>query len=405
MSFYVVQTRKSKRSKPSVTVVPSNWVKNNVVHWPPNNLITLAKDKDSTPDENNWKQQKCKIVAKAATFVQAEETMHTLESITDSEDAIELSRGTRSHPAKKKPKFVSNTYELALPISRSATQNPVIQEKGEKALHELNSDTTDASTSKLPLKPPKSVKNTLLGHILTDAKGNRVVSHSGTSITDKIITGQENTTSNLITQQPFETISDRFQNIAYHTSTPHCSLTLDHSPKLVGTDRKDTTKLDSAEISTNLAPAFAENIYLESKEMQNRSISAVPKQVKHLPITAITPPTRNEATEAFPQPQSMSLRYSESTIFRTISPQKLPVHSNQSIQENNPMFTIQTTVDGLGRQYLQLADGTLVQISIENSNTVENEMVNKTAAQIEPVDPIGHPIQRIIYANDGFQSL
>lgn len=122
MSFYVVQTRKSKKSKPSVTVVPSKWVENNVVHWPPNNFITLAKDENSTPDVKNWKQQKCKIVAKASTFDQAEETMHRLESITDSEDAVQMPMGTRLHPAKKKPKFQSKTYHLAPPVPQYETK-------------------------------------------------------------------------------------------------------------------------------------------------------------------------------------------------------------------------------------------------------------------------------------------
>lgn len=125
MSFFVVQTRKTNKSKPSLTVVPSKWVKNKVVYWPPNNLITLSKNNESLPDESTWKQQKCKVVARATTYEQAENTMQKLETVTDSEDAMEMTRGTRLHPPKKKQKFVSNSYQLAPPLPKQPTTSQV----------------------------------------------------------------------------------------------------------------------------------------------------------------------------------------------------------------------------------------------------------------------------------------
>lgn len=112
MAFCIVQTRKSKRSKPSLTVVPESWLENESVYWPPNNFVLLAKDETSTPDKQTWKKQNCKKVGQAQTHQQAEEVIGMLDKITDSEDALQMNRGTRSKPAKKQPKFQSKSYRL-----------------------------------------------------------------------------------------------------------------------------------------------------------------------------------------------------------------------------------------------------------------------------------------------------
>lgn len=113
MSFLVVQTRKNKRSRPTMTVVPSGWVKNKSIYWPKSNLVTLSTDGQSEPDMASWSQQKCKVVGSGASYAAAETIMKRLEVVTDSEDALEISRGTRGTPGVKKAKFHSKIYQLA----------------------------------------------------------------------------------------------------------------------------------------------------------------------------------------------------------------------------------------------------------------------------------------------------
>lgn len=119
MPFCVVQTRKSKKSKPTLTIVPSKWVSGDMVYWPLSNFITLSADGNSVPD-STWRTQKCKVVGRAGSFKSAEETVRKLEIVTDSEDAAQTGLGTRANPGKKHVKFQSKVYQLAAPKSDSS---------------------------------------------------------------------------------------------------------------------------------------------------------------------------------------------------------------------------------------------------------------------------------------------
>lgn len=112
MSFIVVQTRKTVKSKPELTVVPVNCVIGDTLHYPPSDLNKLFTDPNLKPDLNTWKTNKCKVVGTANTFVEAETLIDQLLNVTDSEDAIELTRATRGTPAQKIKKFTSKTYTL-----------------------------------------------------------------------------------------------------------------------------------------------------------------------------------------------------------------------------------------------------------------------------------------------------
>ncbi|XP_055548959.1 uncharacterized protein LOC129732266 [Wyeomyia smithii] len=122
MKFCVVQTRKSKMSKPVLSVVPSKWVASNNVYWPPSNLLALSVKSDSEPEKSKWLKQNCKLVGRANTYKSAEEIVRKLENVTDSEDAAQTNRGTRAHPAKKKAKFESKTYQLATQSDDSSVE-------------------------------------------------------------------------------------------------------------------------------------------------------------------------------------------------------------------------------------------------------------------------------------------
>ncbi|XP_065079183.1 uncharacterized protein LOC135702108 [Ochlerotatus camptorhynchus] len=113
MPFSIVQTRKNKRARPTMTIVPNTWVKHNSVYWPMSNLLTLSADENSEPDMASWSLQKCKVVGRGSTYADAENVMRILEAVTDSEDTVEISRGTRATPGTKKPKFNSKVYQLA----------------------------------------------------------------------------------------------------------------------------------------------------------------------------------------------------------------------------------------------------------------------------------------------------
>lgn len=115
MAFSVVQTRKNKKSKPCLTIVPSKWVENGVVFWPQKNFISLSMDENSTPDES-WTQQPCKTVGRSKTYSEAEDIVNRLEMVTDSEDAQDMTQGTRGKPARKKTKFEAKSYNLAPPL-------------------------------------------------------------------------------------------------------------------------------------------------------------------------------------------------------------------------------------------------------------------------------------------------
>lgn len=115
MAFSVVQTRKTKKSKPSLTIVPSTWAESGHVLWPPSNFISLSTDEYSIPDSNTWLKQPCKVVGRAKSYREAEDIVNRLEMVTDSEDAVNMMQGTRGRPAKKKPKFEAKFYNLTPP--------------------------------------------------------------------------------------------------------------------------------------------------------------------------------------------------------------------------------------------------------------------------------------------------
>lgn len=120
MPFSVVQTRKSKKSKPTLTIVPSKWTSGDEVYWPPTNFVSLSANGDSEPIKEVWQKQNCKILGRGHSYKSAEELIRRLENITDSEDAAQCSLGTRAHPGKKKQKFQSKTYQLASPEVKSS---------------------------------------------------------------------------------------------------------------------------------------------------------------------------------------------------------------------------------------------------------------------------------------------
>ncbi|XP_055535922.1 uncharacterized protein LOC129724785 [Wyeomyia smithii] len=111
MAFSVVQTRKTLLSKPALTIVPSLWVSEDTVKWPPNNLITLSRNEQAYPGKE-WKTQKCKILGHRSSYKQAEQLIEYLEEITDSDDAAQQSRGTRCRPPTKLEKIRMNLYSL-----------------------------------------------------------------------------------------------------------------------------------------------------------------------------------------------------------------------------------------------------------------------------------------------------
>ncbi|XP_062563492.1 uncharacterized protein LOC134226620 [Armigeres subalbatus] len=121
MPFVVVQTKKNKKARPTMTVVPSTWAKNNTVYWPTANLVTLSYDEHSQPEET-WQSQKCKIIGSGPTYTDADNIMKRLEVVTDSEDAAEISRATRATPGSKKAKFSSKTYQLKVTPASSKHQ-------------------------------------------------------------------------------------------------------------------------------------------------------------------------------------------------------------------------------------------------------------------------------------------
>ncbi|XP_055549874.1 uncharacterized protein LOC129732738 [Wyeomyia smithii] len=111
MAFSVVQTRKTLLSKPALTIVPSLWVSEDTVKWPPNNLISLSRNEQAYPGKE-WKTRKCKILGHRSSYKQAEQLIEYLEEITDSGDAVQQSRGTRCRPPKKLEKIRMNLYTL-----------------------------------------------------------------------------------------------------------------------------------------------------------------------------------------------------------------------------------------------------------------------------------------------------
>lgn len=125
MSFSIVQTRKSFNSKPQLSIVPSSWLSkdNSEVYWPRNQWITLSKDINSMPNQS-WRVQQCKLVGKKfKTYIQAEVELSKLVQITDSDDALHMSRGTRRTPAMKKQMFSSNSYQLLPPQTSTSLSN------------------------------------------------------------------------------------------------------------------------------------------------------------------------------------------------------------------------------------------------------------------------------------------
>ena len=107
--FSVVQTRKTKKCKPELMVVPSRWVGDKCVFFPPNEVVTLSTNPESKPGRG-WTVKPAKVLAEAASYENAEKRLAELTSQTDSEDA---SIGTRQKPPAKKPKFSSKIYKLS----------------------------------------------------------------------------------------------------------------------------------------------------------------------------------------------------------------------------------------------------------------------------------------------------
>ncbi|XP_058443386.1 uncharacterized protein LOC131436134 [Malaya genurostris] len=118
--FSVVQTRKGRKFKPQLTVVPTTWVGNNCVFWPPNSLVSLSRDASSRPGQT-WNAGKAKILASEETYEAAESMMTELEKLTDSEEAEVME--TRYALPKKKDKFSTKCYQLIDEISECDIKN------------------------------------------------------------------------------------------------------------------------------------------------------------------------------------------------------------------------------------------------------------------------------------------
>ncbi|XP_058827877.1 uncharacterized protein LOC131687802 [Topomyia yanbarensis] len=95
--------------------------------WPPNNFVSLSMNEHSEPVAGVWIEQRCKIVGRANSYENAEKLIQDLERITDSDDAIRMSRGTRARPAKKIATFQPNSYKLAHPVKRSKLLQPAVK--------------------------------------------------------------------------------------------------------------------------------------------------------------------------------------------------------------------------------------------------------------------------------------
>lgn len=140
MSFAIVQTRK-KNHKPQLSIVPHSWLSMDGVLWPPQNWVTLSQNMNSCPDET-WCYNSCKVVSKnLKSYNQAEFEMNKLMSITDSEDALQFSRGTRFNPGKKIVTFTSKKYNLK-PVTHTVTSNEMIQSFNKENVNTSHLQTT-----------------------------------------------------------------------------------------------------------------------------------------------------------------------------------------------------------------------------------------------------------------------
>lgn len=322
MFFYVVQTRKSKKSKPCLTVVPSNWVKDGGVYWPPNNLITLAKNEDSLPDVQNWKKQKCKVVAEAATFDQAESSLQKLEMLTDSEDAVELLMGTRSHPAKRKPKFTSKLYTLAPPVSKKSSK--MSARNGSTFVIEKEQCPTVASSSDQFQKAFGAFceTNDLLAHSADHA----------VEFENHLATLKAAPVSSSITA-PLGVAPTRFV----------------HPPKIVA-NRCENKKVATASTTSPLMEI--------NRDSQVWSSTVASDVQHHKPASEVS------VQDIIVQDPSGQM----------ICSAELPVESNQAKRQ---MFTMMSASDALGSQYLQLANGSWIEVSMQNTHPSENMQSNE----------------------------
>lgn len=126
--FCIIKTRKSKCAHPELVIVPSNWVKENEISWPPKQWVTLSKNNPESVPESDWIRKKCKMmVTNIANYEKGERVLAELLAKTDSEDALELARGTRNNPAKKIPKFVSKSFSLTQPQLLTPPSNINVQ--------------------------------------------------------------------------------------------------------------------------------------------------------------------------------------------------------------------------------------------------------------------------------------
>lgn len=100
MKFSVVQTRK-KNTKPQISVVPTRWIIGEIVKFPRTNWVALSHDPNSTP-ENDWVPFPAKVLDQDEEYEGADKLLDRYQSITDSDDAIKMTRGTRNTPAVKK---------------------------------------------------------------------------------------------------------------------------------------------------------------------------------------------------------------------------------------------------------------------------------------------------------------
>lgn len=117
MKFTVVQTRK-KNAKPSITVVPTRWIEGDLVKFPKTDWVKKSHDAENDPGDD-CVSFPIKVIGRANSYIQADQLMDKLEEITDSDDALNLTRGTRGVPAKKiKNTFTSRSFTGTMAMVR-----------------------------------------------------------------------------------------------------------------------------------------------------------------------------------------------------------------------------------------------------------------------------------------------
>lgn len=119
MKFTVVQTRQSAKSKPMMSVVSSLWFDagSSKVKFPRKGWLKLSANTECSA-EDDWIEYSCKVIGSTNNQKDGDTLIDKKQNVTGSEDAMEMSRGTRQTKAKRIPKqtFASREFKIA-PVS------------------------------------------------------------------------------------------------------------------------------------------------------------------------------------------------------------------------------------------------------------------------------------------------